>query len=178
MGKNINILHNLGFNESYVNSMAIVTGFIKRFRKLNGLDYVIILLHNVAKEIVSYNTMASTFSDNIDKSVFRQALHKAMSKPAFIVFINRVFNELLQSKLGIANPKLKSKFKRILIEDSTIIKLPQRLFEHYSGVRNQTTQVANARVQLAIDLLSNVFSLFSIDSYSINDLSVLSKACV
>jgi hypothetical protein len=115
--------------------------------------------------------MASTFSENIDKSVFRQALHKAMSKVAFIVFIKRIFNELLQSKLGIANNKLKSKFKRIILEDSTIIKLPQRLFEYYSGVRNQTTQVANARVQLAIDLLSNVFSLFSIDPYSINDLS-------
>lgn len=171
MRKNINILHNLGFNESYLNSIAIVTGFIKRFRKLNGLDYLTMLLGNVAKEMVSYNTMASTFSDNIDKSVVKQALHKAMSKSAFIVFINRIFNELLQSKLGIANNKLKSKFKRIIIEDSTIIKLPQRLFKYYSGVRNQTTQVANARVQLAIDLLSNVFSLFSIDTYSINDLS-------
>jgi hypothetical protein len=171
MRKNINILHNLGFNESYLNSIAIVTGFIKRFRKLNGLDYLTMLLGNVAKEMVSYNTMASTFSDNIDKSVVKQALHKAMSKSAFIVFINRIFNELLQSKLGIADNKLKSKFKRIIIEDSTIIKLPQRLFKYYSGVRNQTTQVANARVQLAIDLLSNVFSLFSIDTYSINDLS-------
>jgi len=165
------MIDNLGFTEDYVNSIAIATGFVKRFRKLSGLDYLIILLHNVAKEIVSYNTMASTFSENIDKSVFRQALHKAMSKGAFIVFIKRIFNELLQSKLGIADNKLKSKFKRIILEDSTIIKLPQRLFEYYSGVRNQTTQVANARVQLAIDLLSNVFSLFSIDPYSINDLS-------
>jgi len=151
--------------------MAIDTGFIKRFRKLNGLDYLIILLYNVAKDIVSYNTMASTFLDNTDKSVFKQALHKAMSKPAFVVFIDRIFKELLQSKLGIAKSKLKSKFKRIIIQDSTIIKLPQRLFEYYSGVRNQTTQVANARVQLAIDIVSDVFSLFSIDSYSINDLS-------
>lgn len=171
MRKTINIIDKLGFTEDYVNSIASDTGFIERFRKLNGSDYLIILLYNVAKEIVSYNTMASTFSENIDKSVFKQALHKAMSKAAFIVFINRILNELLQSKLGIANNNLKSKFKRIIIADSTIIKLPQRLFEYYSGVRNQTTQVANARVQLAIDVVSNVFSLFSIDSYSVNDLS-------
>lgn len=169
MRKNNNFLHNLGFNESLINSIAIATGFIKRFKKLNGLDYLTMLLGNVAKEVVSYNTMAGTFSDNLDKCVVKQALHKAMSKPAFLVFIDRIFNELLQSKLGIASPKLKSKFKRILIEDSTIIKLPQRLFEHFSGVRNQITQVANARVQLAIDLRSNIFSLFSIDSYSVND---------
>lgn len=171
MRRNINIIDNLGFTEHYVNSMAIDTGFIKRFRKLNGLDYLIILLYNVAKDIVSYNTMASTFLDNIDKSVFKQALHKAMSKPAFVVFIDRIFNELLQSKLGISNNKLKSGFKRIIIEDSTVIKLPQRLFEYFSGVRNQITQVANARIQLAIDIQTNVFSLFSINSYSINDLS-------
>lgn len=170
MRKTINILQGLGFTENYLNTLARKTGFIKRFRKLNGLDFLTILLFNVAKEIVSYNTMASTFLENKDKAVFKQALHKAMSKEAFLVFVDRIFNELLQSKLGISNNKLKSKFKRIIIQDSTIIKLPQRLFEHFSGVKNQITQVANARMQLAFDLKSNVFCLFSIDPYSFNDL--------
>ena len=178
MRKNINILDNLGFTERYLNSLASSTGFIKRFRKLNGLDYLTILLFNVAKEVVSYNTMASTFLENIDKSVFRQALHKAMSKASFIIFIDRIFNELLQSKLEISNNKLKSRFKRIIIQDSTIIKLPQILFEYFSGVRNQITQVANARIQLAIDIQSNVFTLFSINSYSINDLLAAPKLSI
>ena len=87
MRKTINILQGLGFTENYLNSIARDSGFIKRFRKLNGLDYLTLLLFNVAKGIVSYNTMASTFLENRDKSVFKQALHKSMSKAAIIVFI-------------------------------------------------------------------------------------------
>jgi len=166
----MNILHGLGFTERYLNSVARDTGFIKRFRKLNGLDYLTILLLNVSKQIVSYNTMVSTFLENMDKSVFKQALHKAMSKKEFLLFIDRIFNEVLQSKLGLSNNTLKSKFKRIIIQDSTIIKLPQRLFEHFSGVKNQITQVANARIQFGFNLKANVFTLFSIDPYFINDL--------
>lgn len=143
--------------------MAIENKFIERIRKLDGLDYLLALLHNVTKEVVSFNTMASTFVDDIDKCVTKQALHKAMSKEFFIVFIDKIFNELLQTKLGIANSKLKSKFRRIVIQDSSIIKLPQRLYEFFSGVKNNFSQVANARVQVALDILTNTFTLFSID---------------
>ncbi len=170
MRKNTNILHGLGFTEKYLNSVARDTGFIKRFRKLNGLDYLTILLLNVSKQIVSYNTMASTFLETMDKSVFKQAIHKAMSKKEFLLYINRIFNEILQIKVGLSNNSLKSKFKRIIIQDSTIIKLPQRLFEYFSGVKNQITQVSNARIQFGFDLKANAFTLFSIDPYFINDL--------
>lgn len=174
MHKNINIIHNLGFTEDYLNSMAIEIGFIKRFRKLNALDYLQALLLNVSKPIVSYNTMASTFMD-FDKSVFKQALHKAMNKPTFLDFIHKVFNELILIKLDISNNNIKSKYNRIIIQDSTIIKLPQKLFKYFSGVRNQSKQFANARIQVALDIISNTFNLFSIDSYSINDLSAANK---
>lgn len=178
MRKNINILQALGFTENYINKIARDTGFIKRCRKLSGLDYLTILLFNVSKEVISYNTMASTALDNFEKSVYKQALHKAMSKEAFILFINRIFNELLQSKLGISNNKIKSKFKRIIIQDSTIIKLPQRLFEHFSGVKNNTSQVANARIQLALDIKSMFFNHFSIDPYYINDVLAAPKLII
>ena len=175
MDKYINFLHDLGFDRTKLNSLAIENKFIERIRKLDGLDYLLALLHNVTKEVVSFNTMASTFVDDIDKCVTKQALHKAMSKEFFIVFIDKIFNELLQTKLGIANSKLKSKFRRIVIQDSSIIKLPQRLYEFFSGVKNNFSQVANARVQVALDILTNTFTLFSIDSYSINDKSAAHK---
>ena len=115
MRRNINIIDNLGFTEHSVNSMAIDTGFIKRFRKLNGLDYLIILLYNVAKDIVSYNTMASTFLDNTDKSVFKQALHKAMSKPAFVGFSRNYFNPNLGLQKANSNQNLNGSSFRIAL---------------------------------------------------------------
>ena len=57
------------------------------------------------------------------------------------------------------------------MQDSTIIKLPLRLFKVFSGVSNAYSAVCNARVQGVYDLLSGCFISFSIDPYSKNDLS-------
>ena len=62
-------------------------------------------------------------------------------------------------------------YKRILVQDSTIIKLPYRLFDKYSGVSNQYSAVCNARIQGVYDLISGSFISFSIDPYSKNDLA-------
>jgi hypothetical protein len=169
------MLQNLGFSEGCLTKMAIDSGFIKRVRKLNGLDYIMVLLLNVSNEMVSYNTMASTLLGQMEKSVFKQSLHKAMRKDSFLVFVENVFKKLMETKIGLSTNKLKSKFKRIIIQDSTIIRLPTGLFTFFSGVKNKTKQCANARIQVALDILPNVFTCFSIDSYSINDMAAAHK---
>ncbi len=60
-------------------------------------------------------------------------------------------------------------FSRLILQDSTIIKLPIRLFEEFSGVSNGKVQVANARIQVVYDLISEQFLKFEIESYSKND---------
>lgn len=66
--------------------------------------------------------------------------------------------------------KLLERYKRVLVQDSTIIRLPLRLFKIFSGVKNAKTSVCNARIQGVFDLVAGKFVKFSIDSYSINDL--------
>ena len=61
--------------------------------------------------------------------------------------------------------------RRILIQDSTILKLPAWHFAHFSGVANAHGTVCNARLQAVYDLVSMSFLSFSLDSYSRNDLS-------
>lgn len=68
---------------------------------------------------------------------------------------------------------MKSQFERILVQDSTIIRLPIRLFEIFAGVKNGSTTVCNARIQGTYDLVSRQFTAFSIDPYSKNDQSVV-----
>jgi hypothetical protein len=69
----------------------------------------------------------------------------------------------------IQSLKRQRRFKRILLQDSTIIKLPLRLFEVFSGVKNAHAAVCNARIQGIYDLVSGHFLHFSIDPYSRND---------
>lgn len=105
------------------------------------------------------------------KLVSRQALHKAMAKDSFVKFLEQIFSDVLLSKLEVNSQKLRLKFNRMIIQDSTIIKLPKRLFGEFSGVKNGFVQVASARIQLALDLLSNHLIHFDLDSYSVNDIA-------
>lgn len=61
-------------------------------------------------------------------------------------------------------------FGRVVVQDSTILKLPVALFPTYSGVGNGAeTRVCNARIQAAFDLLAERMLHYSIDPYSKND---------
>ena len=164
----------MGLNEDLLHQFALVSNFKKRVRKLSGLDFILIILQNSCKDVMSYNTLASSFSQTPSKCVNRQALHKAMKNTKFLDFIDMVFEHILLKKMGIVNIKYKSMFDRIVIQDSTIINLPSSLLASYSGIRNQHKQVANSRIQLVIDILKNKFIGFSIDPYSKTDVQAAS----
>jgi hypothetical protein len=135
-----------------------------------GIDYVMVLLFNATNAVMSYNTFAGSLAQDPAKSVSKQALHKAMARKSFVHFFEQFFSDVLLSKLSLEHADLRKKFHRIIIQDSTIIKLPERLFNQFSGVKNGFVQVANARIQFALNLLSNNLVHFSLDSYSTNDL--------
>jgi hypothetical protein len=63
-----------------------------------------------------------------------------------------------------------SHFNQVIVQDSSVVKLPSWLFDSYSGVANGSSQVCNARIQAVYDLKRMAFLEFSIDSYSKNDL--------
>jgi len=116
--------------------------------------------------------LASSIADDSCKFVSKQALQKAMIKDEFLNCLETIYKDVLLSKLNLNCNKFKGKYKRIVIQDSTIINLPKRLFNYFSGVSNGFVQVANARIQLALDILSNGIIHFSLNSYSANDIKV------
>lgn len=123
---------------------------------------------------MSYNDIAAKIESQTGSNVSRQAYHQRMGDEcdAFFqslletVMLTRHQTEDVQKIIEV------KQFTRILVQDSTIIRLPLRLFEQFSGVKNAHTSVCNARIQGIYDLISQRFIAFSIDSYSKNDLSV------
>lgn len=163
------IFHRLGFSVEGLNTIAKDNNFKKRKRILDAFDFLFAVLVNANKEIISYNTMASTLALQKDKAVSKQALHKAMNKVCFFNFINEVLDKLLARKLGISGIGSRFGFKRIIIQDSTVIKLPGRLASLYSGVKNGFVQVVNAHIQYAFDVLTSHCVFFDLNPYAIND---------
>lgn len=161
----------LNINKDELTSLARQTGFIQRIRKIDSLDFMYSLAMESMHGIASYNDIAAAFENVNGNPISRQAICKKVTE-ACVEYFQRVLELVILSKVDkqlINEEVLKCKFKRVLIQDSTIIQLPGRLFELFSGVSNGSSTVCNARIQGVYELLSEKFISFSINSYSKND---------
>jgi hypothetical protein len=153
--------------------LAIESGFMQRNpKKIDALDFLQLMCMEAQKGCPSYGHLASRLNLITDVSASKQAFCKRVNESC-VNFFKSVLAHVIQSKFS--DLELKAflpchTYKRVLIQDSTIIRLPLKLFNMFSGVSNLHSSVCNARIQGVYDLLSGSFLSFSIDPYSKNDL--------
>jgi len=149
-------------------------GFSRRVaKKISPEKYLSFFCQESIKGTVSYNDLASKVSCNTDCNASRQAYYYRTKHKA-VEFLKQILVVVMMHKRCVNDNNISSFkccYKRILIQDSTIIHLPDKLYKIFSGVKNALTTVCNARIQSIYDLLSGEFVEFSIDTYSENDLS-------
>ena len=143
-------------------------------RKIPTSDFFALMCLESQKGSPSYNDLVARFEATYKISASKQALWKRVNSSC-VIFFQTVLAQIIRSK--IASHKIEFEamkacgtYNRVIVQDSTIIKLPLRLFNQFSGVSNGHTSVCNARIQGIYDLLSGCFIHFSIDPYSKNDL--------
>lgn len=174
MNKNdfILLVEQLNIHNGVLEKIALETGFIKRERLITALDFLCAVCMESACGIASYNDIAAHLDADCGLSVSKQAIWKKVNMPCED-FLKNVLAIIISSKIdrdAFEMIRAKNIYKRILVQDSTIIKLPTKLFAYFSGVANGQSKVCNARVQCVYDLISEQFISFSIDPYSKNDL--------
>jgi len=176
MKKNIiiSLFEKVGLNTETINQLSVQTGFIKRFRKIKAVEFLIYMIIESVRGCVSCNDLAAIIQFDAGTIASRQAYHNKMSN-ASLHFFEAILAIIMHSKTYTAIPSRFRQFKRILVQDSTVIKLPTKLMDVFSGVKNAYTQVCNARIQCVYDLLSGSFTQWSIHSYSKNDLAVANE---
>ncbi len=164
-----------GLSREEIDKLAFESGFCKRQSgKIKAPDFLLYFCLQSLEGTVSYNDVAAKIEAKTGINASRQAFHQRMSDEC-VAFFEKILAIIIASKFTSENrdeltgPK---NFSRILVQDSTVIRLPLRLFEIFSGVKNAHSAVCNARIQGVYDLLSKRFIEFSIDPYSKNDLSV------
>ena len=162
----------VGLDRKKIRKLAFETGFCKRRSgKISAPDFVVYLCLESISGTVSYNDLAARVEARTSIAASRQAYWERTDEPC-VRFFQSILEHVMLSKCNphqIQSVKRRGRFKRILLQDSTIIKLPLRLMETFSGVRNAHTAVCNARIQGIYDLVSGHFIHFSIDPYSRND---------
>jgi len=158
--------------------MAYESGFIKRKpRKIDASKFLDIVCLTSVQGAPSYNDLASRFFTLHQVSASRQAFWKRVDDNCVSFFKSVLENMIHKSyqQFDVEAVKNSGKFTRVIVQDSTIVKLPLRLFCVYSGVSNAHKSVCNARIQCVYELLSGSFLYFSIDPYSKNDLAAASE---
>lgn len=155
--------------------LARQTGFVQRkVKKISPVAFFKALCTYALEGSPSYNDLAIRSQTEQGITVSKQAYWKKVN-PNCVLFFELLLAKVIQIKMikeqGSALKRYRFQYKRILVQDSTIIKLPQRLFSLFSGVSNGHTKVCNARIQGTYDLMAGGFIRFSIDPYSKNDLT-------
>ena len=169
------------FGEEYLLDLALTSGFYKRSpRKISACSMLAAICSEAAKGSPSCNDLAASIESNHPgQGPSRQAVHLRMGDP-LQAFVHRLLEDLIAGSISGATARISNLedrdrqfggYKRVLVQDSTIIKLPVHLFEEFSGVSNAHSKVCNARVQATYDLLAQSLIDFSIDPYSKNDQS-------
>jgi hypothetical protein len=162
-----------GLSCKEIRVLAYECGFMKRSsKKIQPIDFLALMCLESLKGSPSYNDLASRFDTVYGISASKQAVWKKVNNIC-IVFFQAILSKIIKSKICESDKEALEAcggYKRILIQDSTIIKLPFRLFEVFSGVSNASAAVCNARIQGVYDLRAGCFISFSLDPYTKNDL--------
>jgi Transposase DDE domain len=166
------VLKQLCITESFVEKYSLEIGFKKRKRKLSAFKLLLGYVTLINNDKISYSNLAAMYESVASIKISKQAIQKAINKSEFIILVKKVFEKAIYQKADAQFGKYVDIFNRILIQDSTIIRAPQNLFNYFSGVKNASTHVANSRIQLVLDLKKTKIEMFSIEPYSNNDLKV------
>lgn len=163
-----------GLSDREVRQMAYESGFMKRAaKKIEAPFFIANMCLTAQKGSPSYNDLAASYQRVYETAASKQAFWKKVN-PCCVSFFQKVLARIIKIKISgieLATLTRCAPYKRVLVQDSTIIKLPLQLFEMFSGVSNAHTSACNARIQGIYDLVSGNFVSFSIDPYSKNDLS-------
>ncbi|MFE3870216.1 IS4 family transposase [Flavobacterium sp. ZS1P70] len=169
----LNFLKIEGLTDEKILTLAFNVRFSKRKpKKIFPQILLKILCLESVNGTPSYNDLASRMETLSGFFTSKQSIWKRVNEQC-VHFFQSVLLVILTSKVQSHENQLRDNFgfKRILVQDSTILKIPFRLFNIFSGVSNATTTVCNTRIQAVYDYVSGNFIAFSIDPYSKNDLT-------
>jgi len=141
-------------------------------KKIDPYNFLGLVCTLAVLDTPSFNSIAARYSVDYDMLTSKQAISKKM-KEECLEFFKLILAYTISSKLKKKEAEMMlliKNYKRVLVQDSTLIILPLQLFDSFSGMRNGFTSTCTARIQGVYDIVSGSFLDFSIDPYSKNDL--------
>jgi hypothetical protein len=119
----------------------------------------------------TYSSWAASIGNINGKAISKQAIFDRMNE-ASVSFAKEIFSQAMNTKLkAVRESKLFKSFKRVLLQDSTTLSLPDCLVNHFPGNVSRGKQKAVARLQCIINIAQMQWLHLSLDAYTKNDQS-------
>lgn len=162
----LNLFHGLNISHETLMDLAFESQLIRRRRGIDPADLLTALCIESSQGTVSHNDLAAQLQSDTGVSVSKISVWKKINTRC-LDFLKKVFELVIRRKFAKNSLKPEALlFDRVVVQDSTIIRLPMRLFNDFSGVANAHSKVCNSRIQGVYDIVAERFLSFSIDSYS------------
>lgn len=165
------------FNSIDLDHLAKANGFMKRKpKKIFPRHLLFSLLLLVIGEGNSLTNLATKIGLLSNDVISKQAVHKRINS-ALIKFLSTILSiAIIQSSKIKSKPQYNKKlfvdFNRVLVQDSTSIKIDPKLANVFPGTQNKARKKnATLKIQAVIDILTEQFTFFDITPFTKNDQS-------
>jgi len=148
--------------------------YLRKPKKIDVFNFILSFYLVLLKKNYSLRLWAAELTQLLGQEVSFQMIAKKLQIRQ-LPFIKMVFAKALniyfeQNKYFSSKPLL-SPFNRVLIEDSTCIKLVDALKGSFAGAKNQYKKSATCRIQFCLDIKSNGIENVELTSLVKNDLT-------
>jgi hypothetical protein len=153
-----------------VEAVARSTGFQQRSqRKIAIRDLALGVMAVGATGRLSFERVAMSVARRARQPYSKQALHKRLD-PAVSAFLLALFARCLQPAVREARTRgLFASFRRVLLHDSSTLRLPSRFAKHFPGSANQRKAFSQLKIQVVCDLLNDQVEHLSLSGFTRND---------
>jgi hypothetical protein len=158
-----------------IDQLAKTSGFIKRKpKKIFPIHLIISLFLVVLGSGNSLNNLASKIGLLSAQTVSKQSVFKRINEN-LIKFLQAILAKAIMFSSKIKDESnsqshVFASFNRVLVNDSTSIKLDAKLAQDFPGSKNQSgNKNATLKIQATIDILTQQFCYFDISAFTKND---------